>query len=104
MTELSLTMVAVTSAVAYVAGRRHLGLSTKGLVSAMTWTVECVGTALVFFFVNTALTALTVLGVRAATGRFVSLYMTAEVSSALLALLQAFVFQAWRTGARPPAG
>jgi hypothetical protein len=87
---------ALTSAGAYLIGRRRLGLSRNTVVTAITKLLECVGMALVFFGLNLAVGMVGILAGRLLTRGFVSLYLANDVVLLVLSLLQGVTFQWWR--------
>jgi len=89
-------IVALTSAGACLAGARVLALRRSALGAALGEALECVGLAVVFLLVNLAVGMASILGFRALTGRFVSIYWLNDVSLAALSCLQALVFHCWR--------
>ena len=94
---LILLLIGVTSAGAYLMGVRSLRLRRASLLVALGKLLECVGIALIFLVVNTALGFALVLALRALGPTFVSLYVVADPSLAILSGAQAIVFQAWIT-------
>lgn len=93
-------LVALTSAAAYWLGSRRLGLQRSDLPAAALRAVECLGAMLAFLVANLGLSVVVILGMRALSGRFVSLYLVADRSVVFLSLLQALVFEWWRSA--PP--
>lgn len=89
-------VVAVTSCAAYFVGRWRLRLTPGGLRSASIRLLECVGLVVLFLLGNHALGIAAIVAARAVTGRFVSLYLTDDVTLGVLSLLQALVFAWWR--------
>lgn len=92
--------IALTSVVAYLVARRALGLSPSQLGTALTRTLECLGAWLIFFALNLAVGMAAILAVRVFTGAFVSLYVVADATVALLSFLQALAFEWWRETGR----
>jgi hypothetical protein len=88
-------VVCVTSALAFVVGRRRLRLPPSGLRFAAGRTLECVGLAVVFYVVNIGC-GMAAAFVSRASGSFTSLYTSGDVSLAVFSLLQALLFQWWR--------
>ena len=101
MTDLSIVVVATTSAAAFVAGTRGFRLSARRLGAAASSTLECIGTVVVFLVMNAFLAGFYVLMLRLVTGRFASLYAAAGITWTVLGLVQGLLFHAWRTGQRP---
>ena len=89
-------IVALTSSGAFVIGTRSLGLNRRALGLAVGEALECVGLAVVFLVVNVLAGVVLILGLRALTGRFISIYWLNDVSLAVLSLLQALAFHCWR--------
>lgn len=89
-------IVALTSAGAYVVGTRILALGRPALGPATGQALECLGLAVVFLVVNVAAGMAPIFGVRALTGRFISVYWLSDLSLAVLSCLQALVFHCWR--------
>jgi hypothetical protein len=87
--------LAVTSAVAYLVGRRALGLPRGVLGVAVSRSLECIGLTVVFAILNTAAGILIVLASRGLTGRFVALYVVSDVVLLPLSLVQGLVFRWW---------
>jgi hypothetical protein len=98
---LLLALPAITSAGAYLLGRRRLGLSPRALVAAIDKTLECLGLTVLFYGLNLGIGVLGILAARRFSGAFVSLYSVADVMLLVLSLLQALVFAWWRDR-RPP--
>jgi hypothetical protein len=89
-------LVALTSALAWVIGRRRLRLSAPSLRRALVRLLEWVGLSVVFYALNLFVGFLAVLVLRKLTGSFVSMYVNTDATLALLAAFQALVFQWWR--------
>lgn len=94
-------VVAVTSAAGYAAGRRWLHLEPSRLRAAGAACLECIGLGVLCLLANLALGAAVILAVRAATGRFVSLYVLKDALFAVLSLLQGLVLRWWWERRRP---
>lgn len=92
---LILLLIGITTAAAYVVGVRSLGLRRACLRAALGKSLECIGVALIFLVVNTALGFIVVLTLRALAPTFVSLYVVTDLSLAVLSGVQAIAFQAW---------
>jgi hypothetical protein len=95
MEALLLIAVAITSLGAYLVGRSQ-GRSPAGLRRTLARFLECLGAVAAFAIVNLALGAAMILGVRAVTGRFVSLYLLDDVVWIALSLLQGIAWSLWR--------
>jgi len=89
-------VVGFTSLAAYGLAVKRLGLSSVGLRSAVGRMLECVGTALVFAVVNFGVAAGIILGVRALTAGFISLYWLGDVTWWVLSVLQGLTWWLWR--------
>ena len=89
-------IVALTSLGAYLAATRFAGLRRADLRGAVMETLECLGLVVVFFLANFAVGTALILGLRALTGRFISVYIVNDATLAVLSLLQALVFHRWR--------
>ena len=89
-------LVALTSGLGWVIGRRALGLSASSLRPALARLLEWVGLSLVFYALNLFIGFALVLLLRKLTGSFVSMYVNTDATLALLAAFQALVFQWWR--------
>lgn len=89
-------IVALTSLGAYLLVRRRLGLRRDRLPGAIAETLECIGLAIVFLAVNLAAGMGIILGLRALSGQFVSVYGLSDISLIGLSLLQALILQSWR--------
>lgn len=93
-----LSLVALTALLAYVCGRRLLRLPAAGLRPALRRALECLGAALLFWLANVCLGAGLALLLRALGLGFVSIYVNTDSTLAVLSLLEALVFEAWRAG------
>ncbi|HET8645295.1 MAG TPA: hypothetical protein VFO85_07390, partial [Vicinamibacteria bacterium] len=91
---LLLVPVALTSAGAYLLGRRR-ALAARALRPALARMFECVGLTMVFLLLNTVVGAAATLGARAALGRFVSLYLVTDSVLVALSALQAVALRWW---------
>ena len=97
MNELFLVVaVAITSAGAYIVGRRIFGLPRAGLPIGLLRMLECLGISAVFFVLDVLVGVVLVLGVRVLTRQFVSLYVMADAVLVPFALLQGLAFWWWR--------
>jgi hypothetical protein len=88
--------VVLTSLAAYLLGTRRAGLSPSGLRAAAAAILETIGLATLLFVANVGLAGLAVLGFRALTGLFVSVYDVDDVTVAAVSLLQALAVRWWR--------
>ena len=86
----------LTSLVAYLVGSRRLGLPPARLGRAAGRALDCIGLGLLFLVLNLFVGGAVVLGLRLATGRFVSLYVLNDGTILLLSLLQGLIAQWWR--------
>jgi hypothetical protein len=89
-------LVALTSALVWVAGRRFLGLPTSLLRPALRRLLEWVGLTVLLYALNLFAGFVLVLVLRRLTGSFVSMYVNTDATLALLSAFQALVFQWWR--------
>jgi hypothetical protein len=97
MSSLTLVFVVVlTSLGAYLAATRYAGLRRADLPRAVVETLECLGLVLIFLLANIAVGTALILGLRAVTGRFISVYIVNDATLAILSLLQALVIHRWR--------
>ena len=90
-----LTVVALSSLVAYGVARRWLRLPARGLKRAVGEALESLGFVVLFYLGNLVLGAAFALIARAA-GYFVSLYLLSDPTLTLVSLLQALIFRHWR--------
>jgi hypothetical protein len=88
-------LVAATSLAAFLIGTRRLGLPRGGLRRASARALEAIGLIFVFAAANLGLGVAVILGWRALTGEFLSLYLLNDAALGLLSLVQALVFQWW---------
>jgi hypothetical protein len=88
--------IGLTSGIAYLLGRRLIGLPRRGLSAAVTRTLECLGITAVFVVFNGATGILVVLGLRKVTGQFVGLYAFTDIVLIPLSLMQGLLFWWWR--------
>jgi hypothetical protein len=88
-------LVAATSLGAFLIGIKRLGLPRGGLRRAGARTLEAMGLMLVFAAANLGLGVAVILGWRALTGEFLSLYLLNDAVLGLLSLVQAVIFQWW---------
>lgn len=96
-------LFALTSAGAYWLGSRRLGLPGRTLPAAAGRMVECLGAIILFLVVNVSLSMAVILGIRALSGHFLSLHLVADRTVVLLSMMQALVFEWWRTPPSRPA-
>src|SRR5262245_27091642 len=96
-----LAMVGLTSIGAYLVGVKWLGLETLALRLAVNKMLECVGASLLFPAINVLFAATLILGLRALTRTFVSIYVINDVTWLVLSLLQGLTFWWWRELASP---
>jgi hypothetical protein len=89
-------LVALTSGLVWVIGRRGLGLRSSAVRPALVRLLEWVGLSVVFYAVNLFVGFLAVLALRKLTGSFISMYVNTDTTLALLSACQALVFQWWR--------
>jgi len=89
-------LVALTSGLVIVAGRRLLGLPTSLLRPALRRLLEWVGLTVLLYALNLLAGFTLVLVLRKLTGSFVSMYVNTDTTLALLSAFQALVFQWWR--------
>ena len=89
-------IVGLTSLGAHLAATRLSGLRRADLQGAVMETLECLGLVVIFFVANIAVGTALILGLRALTGRFISVYIVNDATLAILSLLQALVFHRWR--------
>lgn len=89
-------IVGLTSLGAYLFATRFRGLRRPDLKPAVAETLECLGLVVIFFLVNFAVGTALILGLRAFTGRFISVYIVNDATLAILSLVQALVFHRWR--------
>jgi len=86
----------LTSLAAYLAATRFTGRPRADLKGAMKETLECLGLVVIFFLANFAVGVTLILGLRALTGWFISVYIVNDATLAILSFLQALVFHRWR--------
>ena len=96
-----LGLVALTSAGAFVIGRRRLALSPGRLGVAVGKAFETAGLVLFFLAFNIAVGGALILGLRAVTSSSLSLYVLTSDALLLLSALQALAFQHWREEVTP---
>ena len=91
-----IAIVAMTSAGAFAVGTRILALGRPALRPAISEALECIGLVVVFLVVNLAAGMALIFGLRALTGRFISIYWLNDLSLTVLSCFQALVFHCWR--------
>jgi hypothetical protein len=93
--------VALTSLVAYLFAVKRRGRRPAGLPAALGRLADLVGTGAIFALVNLAVAAGFVIGLRALTGRFLSLYALDDGVWLVVSTLQGCLWRLWRDS-RPP--
>ncbi len=83
------------------AWRRH-DHPAQALRAAAARGLETIGLAVVFFTANVATGALVTVAARALDLKFISIYLSTDVTLLVLSLLQALLYQAWRDGRSIP--
>jgi hypothetical protein len=96
-------LVMATSAGAYAVARRRLRLRRADLPRALGAALECIGLAVVFLLLNAMIGAGVIIGVRALTGYFVSVYLMSDATMVLISGLQGLIFWCWWQRARSEA-
>jgi len=89
-------LVALTSGLVWVIGRRGLGLRASAVRPALVRLLEWVGLSVAFYAVNLLVGFLAVLALRRLTSSFISMYLNTDTTLAILSACQALVFQWWR--------
>ena len=89
-------IVALTSWAAYLVATRRIGLRRSELRGAATEALACLGLAVVFLLVNLVVGTALILGLRALTGHFISVYVVNDATLAILSFLQALILHCWR--------
>jgi type IV secretory pathway VirB3-like protein len=92
--------VVITSVLAYVVGRRVLGLPRATLAHGLARALECLGITALFLVIDTIIGAVVIIAVRTLTPLFVPLYVMADQTLMPLALLQGLAFWWWFRGPR----
>ena len=95
--------IALTSLVAYLVAVRHLGMRPSDLPRAVAGVADSLGTGVIFTLVNLAAAGALVLGLRALTGRFFTLYSLDDVVWLVVSLLQGWIWRLWRDAPPPRA-
>jgi hypothetical protein len=62
--------------------------------------LECLGLAVIFLVGNLAAGSALILGLRALTGQFISIYWLNDISLLVLSVIQAIAFHCWRRRAK----
>jgi len=88
--------IALTSLVAYLFAVTRLGVRPTELPRALGRLADVVGTGAIFALVNLAAAAGFVLGVRALTGHFLSLYTLDDAVWLTVSMLQGWLWRLWR--------
>ncbi len=89
------TIIALTSAAAYVTGTRVFGRSPGDLRSVLIALTETVGLVAAFLGLNLALGFVLVRAVWGLTGYFISVYVLEDSTLVLLSALQGFALRWW---------
>ena len=89
-------IVALTSGGAYLVATRRNGLRRSELPGAVTEALAYLGLAVVFLLANLTVGMALILGLRALTDRFISVYVVNDSTLAILSLLQALILHCWR--------
>jgi hypothetical protein len=92
--------VVLTSLVAYVFARNRRRLRTIELARALGRMADLLGTGVIFALVNVAAAVAIVLGLRAVTDRFVSLYSVADPVWLAVSMLQGCLWRLWHESQR----
>ena len=100
MTLLLVAVISLTSIAASLVGVRHLALSVRGLPTAASMFLECIGLAVVFSTLNIGVATAIVVLTRTLGAGFVSAYVTGDAVWLAFSFLQAVMFQLWRAQAR----
>jgi hypothetical protein len=93
-------VVALTSLSAYLVGTLFARLRWTDLRGAVMEALEYLGLIVIFLLANLTVGLTLILGLRALTGRFVSVYLLNDEVLAILSLIQALVFHRWRERSR----
>src|SRR5688572_13284860 len=88
-------IVAITTSIAYLAGRRFVASSRMSLADAVRGLMECIGAFLIFLCLNVVSGVALILLVRSITPRFVSLYALQDVLLIILSAVQGLLFRFW---------
>jgi hypothetical protein len=95
-----IVILGLTSAGAYLAGTRLGGLRGPELPRAIMDVLGTLGLAVAFLVGNLAVGTAAVLGFRALTGHFISVYVVSDATLPILSVVQAMVFHRWRERSR----
>ena len=90
-------VTAITSLGGIFLGTRWLGRSLAGLRAALGLLLECLGAVAVFTALNLGLAAGLIMGVRAFTPWFASLYLLDDVAWIAVSLLQGIAWSLWQS-------
>lgn len=93
-------ILGLTSVGAYLVGTRWRILDASMLSRTAVDVLETLGLAVVFLVGNLAVGTAGILGFRALTGHFVSVYVVSDAVLPILSLIQALVLQRWRERSR----
>jgi len=88
--------IALTSLLAYLVAVKRLGRRPADLPRALARVADSLGAGLIFTVVNLAAAGALVLGLRALTGRFFTLYSLDDVVWLVVSLLQGWIWRLWR--------
>ena len=91
-----IVILGLTSVGAYLAGTRLGGLPRPELSRAIMDTLGALGLAVVFLVGNLVVGTAAVLGFRALTGHFISVYVISDATLPILSLVQGLIFYRWR--------
>lgn len=91
------SLVAVTSAAAYLIMSRWRPLNMRALRHALGGLLDWIGLFTLFLVANLGIGVVLILLVRGFTPRFISLYELQNLMVLVLSGVQAFVFQQWWT-------
>lgn len=92
---LILGFVVLTSLGGYLYGKKALRLSNHELSAAWRTALECMWLSLVFFTLNLLVAFTAILTLRAAAGRFFSLYDVSDITLLPISLIQGIIFHLW---------
>jgi hypothetical protein len=95
-----LFLVAATSLLAYLVGRRVLAWPARGLAGAVARALELIGMSVLCLIVNLAVGLLVILALRALGVLFITVYLLDDASLVALSVLQGLVLGIWRTSGR----
>ena len=100
MLAVTVLVAIVTSLLALTAAWATGSLSGRRLAAAAGVTLETVGALAIFMAANVTLGMTLVLGLRATTRFYPTLYEIADIALLILSLLQALLYQGWRLSRR----